>query len=130
MPGPRPALFAHAVLRGSSFIENIVRVTVMIGTHDIPAAIDADRHWRERSACRDMNNDAFYVAEHERGSSKQMRITAAKSVCETCPVQRPCLQWALDVAENHGVWGGMTPEERKLIRAHLRPIPGKGRRTA
>lgn len=43
-------------------------------------------------------------------------IEAAKALCRVCPVLAECLAEALDNGEQHGVWGGMTTEERKLLR--------------
>ena len=40
----------------------------------------------------------------------------AKSICEDCPVRRPCLLWALETGEDHGVWGGATAKERRKMR--------------
>lgn len=37
----------------------------------------------------------------------------AKRICERCAVQEKCLDWAIEHGEKHGVWGGMTPDERK-----------------
>lgn len=36
----------------------------------------------------------------------------AKKVCKQCPYRRACLLTALDNDERHGVWGGLTTEER------------------
>lgn len=38
-------------------------------------------------------------------------IDTAKSICEGCPVQKQCLIQGLH--EEFGIWGGLTPEERK-----------------
>jgi WhiB family redox-sensing transcriptional regulator len=40
---------------------------------------------------------------------------AAKQVCKVCPIRDQCLQGALDREEPHGVWGGMTEQERRVI---------------
>jgi WhiB family redox-sensing transcriptional regulator len=40
----------------------------------------------------------------------------AKAICGLCPVRQECLEWALQVNEEHGVWGGTTPLERRKIR--------------
>lgn len=42
--------------------------------------------------------------------------TYAKSVCAACPVRLECLTEALDSGETHGVWGGLSPEERLSVR--------------
>jgi hypothetical protein len=39
----------------------------------------------------------------------------AVTLCGTCPVQGPCLAWALQVGDCHGVWGGTTPRERRAM---------------
>jgi len=36
----------------------------------------------------------------------------AKAKCYGCPVQDPCLEYALSNMEMHGVWGGLTADER------------------
>jgi WhiB family redox-sensing transcriptional regulator len=35
--------------------------------------------------------------------------------CDPCIVQTDCLQDALTRKEPHGIWGGLTPEERKEL---------------
>jgi hypothetical protein len=42
----------------------------------------------------------------------------AKAICENCPVQEPCLEYALNDPEAHiyGCWGGTSPRDRKIIR--------------
>jgi Transcription factor WhiB len=44
----------------------------------------------------------------------------ASSVCRSCPVAAECLAYALAADERFGVWGGMTPEERRPRRC--RPV--------
>lgn len=43
------------------------------------------------------------------------RASSAKRVCEGCPVRWDCLMFALDTGQAHGVWGGLTTEERKVL---------------
>lgn len=38
---------------------------------------------------------------------------AAKPLCARCPVMEACGQWAIDTKEPAGIWGGMTPKERR-----------------
>lgn len=40
----------------------------------------------------------------------------AKTICRRCPVQAPCLQWAMDAREPYGIWGGLTEQERERLR--------------
>jgi len=40
----------------------------------------------------------------------------AKAVCAQCPVRSECLEWALETAQPHGVWGGLDEQEREHLR--------------
>lgn len=42
------------------------------------------------------------------------RIRDAKALCATCPVKDACLAAATD--DDHGIWGGMTRDERTAAR--------------
>jgi len=41
------------------------------------------------------------------------QITQAKAICADCPVRQQCLAFALDTRQVHGVWGGMSEDERR-----------------
>ncbi|MGA8463478.1 MAG: WhiB family transcriptional regulator [Trebonia sp.] len=70
--------------------------------------------WRLAAACRYMDPDLFFPIGTAGPSADQ--ITRAKEVCRACPVRTPCLGWALERGVEHGVWGGMTEEERRALR--------------
>lgn len=40
----------------------------------------------------------------------------AKSICAQCPVRLSCLQYALEFNEIFGIWGGLTPVERRRMK--------------
>jgi WhiB family transcriptional regulator, redox-sensing transcriptional regulator len=44
----------------------------------------------------------------------------AKQICGACPVRAECLEYALEVKEDFGLWGGATAKERKEIRRERR----------
>ncbi len=65
--------------------------------------------WRQAAACRGADVDIFFpVSEDDAG--------AAKAICATCPVREPCLEFALEVRQLEGVWGGLTDTERRRLR--------------
>jgi WhiB family redox-sensing transcriptional regulator len=35
--------------------------------------------------------------------------------CAVCPARRPCLAYAVAAGERHGIWGGVTPDERQQL---------------
>ncbi|WP_026412743.1 WhiB family transcriptional regulator [Actinomadura oligospora] len=75
----------------------------------------AEEHWSDHAICRGADPDLFfpigYAAPVLREQERQ-----AKAICANCPVVADCLRWALRVGEPDGVWGGTTPEERRLLR--------------
>lgn len=64
--------------------------------------------WQERGACKGIEVEHFFPPVDEEADG-------AKAVCAMCPVQEPCLEHALSVGERFGIWGGMTPAERRTI---------------
>lgn len=72
-----------------------------------------ETQWMERAACAHSTVD-FYP-----DSQLETALRLPKSVCESCPVRVPCLRYALDHAEKHGVWGGTSETERRRIRRRL-----------
>jgi WhiB family redox-sensing transcriptional regulator len=46
----------------------------------------------------------------------EAQVQSAKAICALCPVREECLQWALDTAQDAGVWGGLSEEERRALR--------------
>ncbi|CAM5507184.1 hypothetical protein GCM10010390_65200 [Streptomyces mordarskii] len=78
-------------------------------THAAPA-----RDWRHDAACRDEDADLFFPV----GISGRAIVQAedAKAVCARCPVRRQCLEWATETVQDSGVWGGLTEQERRLLR--------------
>jgi WhiB family redox-sensing transcriptional regulator len=70
--------------------------------------------WRQKAACRGVDPDIFYPVSEEDAEE-------ARSICRSCPVLEPCLDWALANRERDGVWGGATERERRrMIRQRRR----------
>ena len=47
--------------------------------------------------------------------SEGVGTTRACTICATCPVVAPCLEYALTHRLEHGVWGGTSERERRRI---------------
>lgn len=76
--------------------------------------------WVERAACRSAGVDRWFPDQEEIGrQALSVAVAEARSVCARCPVQQPCLAYALE-AGVEGVWGGMTERERRAIRCRRR----------
>lgn len=62
----------------------------------------------------DLWHDVEHVGKgiYETKSARNAHIREAKEVCATCPVKAACLAAATD--DDHGIWGGLTREERRV----------------
>jgi WhiB family redox-sensing transcriptional regulator len=70
--------------------------------------------WRQKAACRGVEPEIFYPISEEEAEE-------AKAICDACPVQETCLEYALSNRERDGVWGGATERERRrMIRQRRR----------
>lgn len=70
-----------------------------------------EESWRDYAACLEVYADAFYPHKYDRASCRE-----AKAICANCPVDAECLEAAFEVDEPFGIWGGLTPRERDVIR--------------
>jgi WhiB family redox-sensing transcriptional regulator len=77
-----------------------------------------DDLWQVKAACRGPQSSVFFPPTHfERKDEKESREARAKAICGSCPVRRPCLDYALRIREPHGIWGGLNEVERKQVLA-------------
>jgi WhiB family redox-sensing transcriptional regulator len=86
--------------------------------------------WSRRAACLDEDPELFFPISLEGPSRSQ--VERAKKVCGTCPVREPCLEYALDTKQAHGVWGGTDSLQRRELRElrELNPEPAPQRESA
>lgn len=72
--------------------------------------------WQQKAACRGPQAAAFFPPPlGEPRQEKSRREAQAKAICATCSVRRPCLDYALTIGERHGVWGGLSVNERRSM---------------
>ena len=69
--------------------------------------------WMEAAACRGRTEVNFFP-------SKEDTSAPAMAVCSICPVQVPCLDYALANRELVGIWGGTSARGRERIRGRSR----------
>jgi Transcription factor WhiB. len=43
-------------------------------------------------------------------------LAMVREICNECPVKNLCLEYAIEQQEDFGVFGGMTPGERRRLR--------------
>ena len=78
-----------------------------------------ETEWMAKGKCRDVAPATFFP-------SDGVGVDVARRICATCPMQAPCLEYALRNKIDHGVWGGASERERRRIarRRRLERLPG------
>lgn len=76
-------------------------------------ALDRADAWRDEAACREVGLEPFFPDKGERTA-----IHHAKALCARCPSRLACLEAGMN--ERHGVWGGTTEQERRILRRQRR----------
>lgn len=78
-----------------------------------PAAEPLD--WRDEAACWGADPDLFFPEPHQSAEP-------AREICAECTVTAECLGYALRSHIGFGVWGGMSPDERRQTRRATRTL--------
>ena len=68
----------------------------------------SDNQWMHDGLCRQLAPATFFP-------NDGVGVELARRVCQSCPVQEPCLEYALAERIDHGVWGGASERERRRI---------------
>jgi len=80
--------------------------------HSAPR-IAATGNWWLLAECRSADPDLFFPISSAGPSVAQ--ADAAKVVCARCVIKSDCLSFALRTGQAHGIWGGLTEEERRQV---------------
>jgi len=73
-------------------------------------------HWSVDAVCKTVGNAPFYDTE-----DYSLKKSAIK-YCFKCPVQNQCLYTAIILNEQHGLWGGLSPKQRRLFTRNIRSM--------
>jgi WhiB family redox-sensing transcriptional regulator len=72
--------------------------------------------WQRLAACKGPYSEMFFPpSTPERKEDKLTREMNAKQICADCQVRRECLDYAVEIREPHGIWGGLNEVERKMV---------------
>jgi WhiB family redox-sensing transcriptional regulator len=70
--------------------------------------------WYHRGACNDYDPEIWFPVNSRLAGR-------ATEICDhRCPVKVECLRYALEEEIQHGVWGGLTEEERQELARYVR----------
>jgi len=64
--------------------------------------------WQDRALCAEVDPELFFP---EPGGS----TGEAKRVCMACEVRAECLEFALETGDQFGIYGGLSPTERRRL---------------
>jgi WhiB family redox-sensing transcriptional regulator len=64
--------------------------------------------WQFQGHCKPEDDKIFF-------SELPSKVTKAKAICSTCPVQKQCLDFAISNNIEEGIFGGFTFDERKSL---------------
>jgi WhiB family redox-sensing transcriptional regulator len=101
--------------------------------HDLAlllARLAGGGYWKSMAACGSADPDLFFPV--SASASNPSQVAEAKAVCARCLVRRECLDFAVRTRQMHGIWGGMTEEERYPVvkaeqqRAHTTRASAQG----
>ncbi|HET7713387.1 MAG TPA: WhiB family transcriptional regulator [Patescibacteria group bacterium] len=85
--------------------------------------IATDRQeWRKRGSCR--SNTLSEISQRDKlfFMGRGGKANRAQEICNRCPVKRNCLAFALYYKEEEGIWGGMTPDDRRDMPEFLKEL--------
>lgn len=80
---------------------------------------DLPTGWQAQARCAGSSEWQRYAY-----SDKIDEQRIAAKYCEDCPSKRPCLSYALLIRDEHGVWGGLLPGERKNMNKYGQVFSG------
>jgi WhiB family redox-sensing transcriptional regulator len=95
------------------------RAGVLGGSSIVIDMSSTDRSWQTKGLCRGNHSYLFFPpSSAERKEERERREHKAKAICTVCPVKVDCLEFALEIREPYGIWGGLTETERRQVAAH------------
>jgi WhiB family redox-sensing transcriptional regulator len=78
-----------------------------------PREVLMETEWMAQGNCVHEPPSTFFP-------SDGVGVEIARRICQGCPVQQLCLEYALANRIEHGVWGGCSERERRRIQKRRR----------
>ena len=88
----------------------LVELVQLVVRDRVDGPVDPDAGWRARAACRGCDPELWFPVVGK-------NATEPRRICNTCPVKSECRTAGVD--ENFGIWGGLSPRERRDDRRRL-----------
>lgn len=71
----------------------------------------AGTDWMDGALCAQVDLDIFFPNKGDEGG----QLFLARTVCKHCDVREACLEYAMQTGDTFGVYGGMTPNQRRRL---------------
>lgn len=83
-----------------------------------PVTPTQSENWQDSALCKGIHGaiSPFFAHGYESKKERIEREEIAKKICGQCAVRAECLNFALRIREQHGVWGGLNEKERKQLK--------------
>lgn len=77
----------------------------------------------DQPLCAQVGAELFFQDDRDdkKAGMSEIDYNAAKRICNSCVHQTECAEWGIQ-HEVHGVWGGLTPQDREKIRRNRKMI--------
>ena len=98
---------------GHSFWALEIGPDVLFALQEILPTMPFLMSWENQARCLTYDPDIFF-APRARAERR------AKEICADCPVQVQCLDYALAIRVEFGIWGGTNSKERRIMLRRLR----------
>jgi WhiB family redox-sensing transcriptional regulator len=89
-----------------------------MGTLRIGSSLEGVRvstDWMSQGKCREYPPEVFFPRDG-------VGVITTRKICDDCPVEMECLEYALENHVDHGIWGGKSERERRRLRSSRRRL--------
>lgn len=73
----------------------------------------------ENPSCAEIGVDLFYRDTDSMDNNSRNEQNQILDICKSCPCVTECAEWGI-ARERWGIWGGLLPRQRELIRRRRR----------
>ncbi|MGC1418577.1 MAG: WhiB family transcriptional regulator [Acidimicrobiales bacterium] len=77
--------------------------------------MNTSTEWMNQAKCRDYPAEVFFPRDG-------VGVLITQKICDECPVEKECLEYAIDNHVDHGIWGGKSERERRRLRSSRRRL--------
>jgi WhiB family redox-sensing transcriptional regulator len=77
--------------------------------------MNGNTEWMAQGKCREYPPEVFFPRDG-------VGVLTTRKICDECPVEAQCLEYAIENHVDHGIWGGKSERERRRLRSSRRRL--------